>query len=105
MAAPSVRIIKSWTAAAQYRKVQRVRQVELYSGTGGDGTDSITAASLKLNVIEEATAARYGDKAYIAAPNSDGTKLYLWDPSSPTAPTAVALPATPNGLFCVVRGY
>ena len=105
MAAPTVRVISSWTRGGTNSKRQRVRKVELHSGTGGDLTDVITAASLSLNVVEEATVATYGGAAYLAAPSSDGSKLLLYNPSSPSAPAALAPGATPNGVYLIVAGY
>ena len=105
MAAPSVRLIQAWSRAGLNSKRQEVRKVEIYGGTGGDDTDAITAASLSLNVIEEATVATYGNAGYMAAPNADGSNLWLFNPASPTAPSAVAIGGTPNGLYVIVSGY
>lgn len=106
IAASNVTFTKTWTTGGLTGKRQRVRQVRLNDATGGDGTDTITAAVLKLTVIEEASPLLYGTAAYLATPASDGSKLYLYDPSSPTAPTAVTFGAgTTYGGYVLVKGY
>jgi hypothetical protein len=101
----NVRFIKTWESTGTSTRRRRERLVELHGGTGGDATDTIAASLFDLSYIEEVSNARYGDATYNTAPDADNTNLLLWDPSSPSAPTAVTLPATPNGMYLVVKGY
>ena len=106
IAASNVTFIKTWTTGGLTGKRQRVRQVRLNDASGGDDTNTITAAVLKLTAIEEATPLIYGTAAYMAVPATDGSKLYLYDPTSPTAPGAVTFGAGATyGGYVLVKGY
>jgi hypothetical protein len=88
--APSnVEVLKSWTTGHLTGKKQRVRVVKITNAAGGDDTDTIPASSLSLTVIESALPLTYGSRVYLAVPSRAGDKLYLYNPASPAAPTAV----------------
>ena len=85
----NVEVLKSWTTGHLTGKRQRVRVVKITDASGGTDANAIPASSLSLTVIESALPLTYGQRVYLAVPSRSGDKLYLYDPASPTAPTAV----------------
>lgn len=101
----NVRLIKAWVEGNVVGKRRKIRRVEVHGGDWGDGTDPMPAAAFGLSVIEEVTPATYGTTAYVMAPASDGSKAYLYAINGAGAPTTVAVPTTPGGLYFTVKGY
>ena len=106
LTAANVRLIRAWTANMPVGKRQRCRHVEVHGGSFGGETNTMPASAFGLRVIEEVTSAVYGLKGYYLVPKSDGSLVYAMDQTgASSAPADVALPATPNGLYFIAKGY
>jgi hypothetical protein len=85
--------------------VKRQKLVEVHGGSWGGTTNRMLATAFGLQLIEEASAVRYGSYAYLALPASDGGSVLAYDTiGGASAPVDISVPATPNGMYFQLKG-
>ena len=80
--------------------------MEVHGGSWGGATNTMPSSAFGLRIIEEVTAANYGEKCYPTAPSVDGTKVFAYNGSgSGVSAGDVTVGATPSGMYFTVKGY